>query len=75
MCSVCALPEYISGICCSSEKCSKFTSSFILSLIIQLVKTDGIQGFQFGNQEKRETSAWQQRSIARSKLEIDFESR
>ena len=25
--------------------------------------------------KKRETSAWQQRSIARSKLKIDFESR
>ena len=41
----------------------------------QSVKTDGIQGFQFGNQKKkRETSAWQQRSIACSKSEIDFES-
>ena len=36
----------------------------------QLVKTDGIQGFQFGNQKKRETSAWQQQSIMHSKLEI-----
>ena len=38
----------------------------------QLAKTDGIQGFQSGNQKrKRETNAWQQRSIARSTLEID----
>ena len=41
----------------------------------QLVKTDGIQGFQFGNQKKQETSVWQQRSIVGSKLEIDFEFR
>ena len=42
--------------------------------LIQLVKTDGIQCFQFGNQN-RKTNSWQQRSIARSKLEIVFESR
>ena len=35
----------------------------------QLVKTEGIQGFQIGNQKKWKTSAWQQRSIACSKLE------
>ena len=40
------------------------------------VKIDGTQDFRFGNQKKkRESSAWQQRSIARSKLEVDFESR
>ena len=44
--------------------------------LIQLVKTDGVQGFQIGNQKtKQETSAWQQRSIAPSKLDIDFECR
>ena len=39
----------------------------------QLVGTDGIQSFQFGNQKK--TGDRQQRSISRSKLDIDFESR
>ena len=40
------------------------------------VKTDGIQGFQSGNRKKtRETSARQQRSISRWKLQTEFESR
>ena len=37
----------------------------------QLVKTDGIQGFQFWNQKKYNRPV---RSIRRSKSEIDFES-
>ena len=44
--------------------------------VIQLVKTDGIQGFQFGNQKKkREISAQQQWSTAHSKLKTEFEAR
>ena len=45
----------------------------VLESGLHSVKTDGIQSFQFGNQKK--TRDRQQRSISRSKLEIDFESR
>ena len=42
--------------------------------INQSVKTESIRGFHVGNQKKGRPVLWQQRSIVRSKLEIDFES-
>ena len=47
-----------------SDKTTNSTAT--VNPLIQLVKTDGIQGLQFGNQKKiQETGAWQRRSIAR----------
>ena len=47
----------------------------LISHTMQLVKTDSIQGFQFGNQKRTGDQCQATRSIAHSKLDFDFESR
>ena len=51
------LPKYFMLILSFLSESRDLLGFYCRASIFQLVKTDGIQGFQFGNQKKRETSA------------------